>query len=318
MLDTILGELKTGSKCVLLHVNADPDALGCAIALKYAFSEVTIGAVEGLSKTGKFLQKNLGVEVVEKPDVSLFDKIIVVDCGSPDRLGEYQNIIENVIVIDHHLKSERWDTELYYSDENRSSCAELIYEILKMGKIHIDHAIGLSLCAGILTDSGKFNYANFETLRTFADIMQESNVTMEEVLSLFSVEHDTDYSKRISRLKGASRLKYESIDRNIIATSIVGAFESSVCGALLNLGADCAFVGTQRENEFRISARANQSLIKAGLHLGNLLNAIGIENDCEGGGHDGAAGLFGCGDIDAMLNICCIRAKSEIRKLSRS
>jgi nanoRNase/pAp phosphatase (c-di-AMP/oligoRNAs hydrolase) len=256
------------------------------------------------------------VQLLEKPDVSRFDKIIVVDCGSPDRLGEYQDKMENVIVIDHHLKSERWDAKLYYSDENKTSCAEIIYEILKLGEIQINHPIGLSLCAGILTDSGKFNYANFETLRTFSDIMKEAKVTMEEVLSLFSVEHETDYSKRISRLKGASRLKYESINRNIIATSIVGAFESSVCGALLNLGADCAFVGTQRELEFRISARASQSLVKSGLHLGNMLNSIGRENNCEGGGHDGAAGIFGIGDVEAMLNILAIRAKSEIRKLS--
>jgi nanoRNase/pAp phosphatase (c-di-AMP/oligoRNAs hydrolase) len=316
MLDNILNELNQGTKCVLLHVNADPDALGSAIALSLAFSDVTIGTVEGLSKNGKFLQNQLDVKVIEKPDISRFDRVIVVDTASPERLGEYQNDIENFIVIDHHSKSDKWRTNLYYTDEDRSSCSEIIYQILKLGNKKITHPIGLSLCTGIMTDSGKFNYADYKTLEIFASIMKESNVVMDEILSVFSGGHETDYSRRISRLKGATRLKFENINKSIIAVSQVGSFESSVCQAILHLGADCAFVGSQREEDFRISARATLSLVKSGFHLGNMLNDIGMENSCEGGGHDGAAGLFGLGDVEAMLNICLNRAKTEIRALA--
>jgi nanoRNase/pAp phosphatase (c-di-AMP/oligoRNAs hydrolase) len=224
--------------------------------------------------------------------------------------------MEDFIVIDHHLKSEKWHSKLYYSDENRSSCSEIIYEILKLGNKKITHSIGLSLCTGIITDSGKFNYADFRTLETFAAIMKESNVIMDEVLSVFSEGHETDYSKKISRLKGASRLRFENVNKYIIAISQIGSFESSVCQAILYLGADCAFVGSQRDEEFRISARATLSLVNSGFHLGNMLNQIGNENQCEGGGHDGAAGLFGLGDVEAMLNICLSRTKSEIRSLA--
>jgi nanoRNase/pAp phosphatase (c-di-AMP/oligoRNAs hydrolase) len=317
MLSEILSELNSGSKCVLLHVNADPDALGSAAALSLSFPEVTIGSVEGLSKNGKLLQKVLDIEVTEKPDLSQYDKVIVVDTASPDRLGEYQKNLENLIVIDHHLKRDKWQAKYRYTDENRASCSEIIYEILRLGDKKITKKIGIALCAGILTDSGKFSYADSKTLRIFSDIMEEGNIGMDEILTIFSEDHETDYSKRISRLKGAQRLKYESIGRFIIATSFVGSFESSVCGSLLNIGADCAFVGSQRGEEFRISGRANQALVSLGLHLGNLFSEIGAENGCEGGGHDGAAGLSGTGDVEAFLNICLIRAKMVISKVAR-
>jgi nanoRNase/pAp phosphatase (c-di-AMP/oligoRNAs hydrolase) len=310
LLESIARELEEGKKCILLHVNADPDALGSAAALALAFSEITIGTCGGLSKNGKNLQKNLAIEVVDNPDISTFDKVIVLDTPSPNRLGQYENQLENPIVIDHHTKSFEWDTELCYIDENMASCGEIIYKILKLGKREINRKIGLALLAGILTDTGKFSYANSNTLITFGEIMDSSGVDMEDVLTIFEEEHETDYSKRISRLKGAQRLRFEKVGGYIIAVSQIGSFEASVCNSLIFLGADVAFVGSQREEKFRISARAIQNALSEGLHLGNLLVDIGKENGCEGGGHNGAAGLTGSGDVEAMLNICMHRVKA--------
>ena len=313
MLEDILSELEKGKKCILLHVNADPDALGCAIALRLAFPDVSIGAVGGLSKNAKSLQKNLGVEVIEKPDISLYDKFVVVDTPSPERLGEFKEMLRDLIVIDHHSKTFDWSTELCYIDENKTSCGEIIYQILKLGEKEITRQIGLALLAGILTDTGKFSYANASTLKTFAEIMEVTSISIDEVLSVFEEEHETDYSRRISKLKGAQRLRYQSLGGYIVAVSRVSTFESDVCNALLSLGADVAFVGSQRDDRLRISARATQAIIKEGLHLGNLMADIGKENGCDGGGHDGAAGLTGVGDVEAMLNICTERTKEAFK-----
>ncbi len=309
MLENILRELERGKKCIMLHSNADPDALGSAIALSLAFPHTSIGTVEGLSKNGKSLQRYLGVEVIENPDTSLYDKIVVVDSSSPDRLGEFSGKLVNPIVIDHHTRTSEWKTELYYVDEGKASCAEIIYQLLKIGDKEITPKIGLALLAGILTDTGKFSYADAGTLKTFAEIMEISDMSLGDVLSVFEEEHETDYSRKISRLKGAQRLIFHSVNRYVVAVSQVGAFESSVCNALISLGADVAFVGSQRENEFRVSARATKDMVKKGLHLGNLLADIAKENSCNGGGHDGAAGLNGVGDAEAMLHICTERTK---------
>ncbi len=313
MLENILSELEKGKKCILLHVNADPDALGCAIALSLAFDNVSIGAVGGLSKNAKSLQKNLGVEVIEQPDISLYDKFVVVDTPSPERLGEFKDKLRDLIVIDHHSKTYDWSTELCYVDENKASCGEIVYQILKLGGKKITLQIGLAILAGILTDTGKFSYANASTLKTFGEIMEVSGIGMEEVLSVFEEEHETDYSKKISKLKGAQRLRYLSLGGYIVAVSQVSTFESDVCNALLSIGADVAFVGSQRDDKLRISARATQAIIKEGLHLGNLMADIGKEIGCDGGGHDGAAGLTGVGDVEAVLNICTERIKGAFK-----
>ncbi|MEE9150991.1 MAG: DHH family phosphoesterase [Thermoplasmata archaeon] len=313
MLEEILRELEKGKKCVLLHVNADPDALGSAIALSLAFPDVSIGSVGGLSKNGKVLLKNLGVEVMEKPDISLYDKIVIVDTPSPDRLGEFKDKVRTLIVIDHHSKTFDWDSELCYVDEDKASCGEIIYQILKLGEKKITPQIGLALLTGILTDTGKFRHATASTLKTFGEIMEASGIGMEEVLSVFEEEHETDYSKKISILKGAQRLRYQSLEGYIVAISQVSSFESGVCNALLSIGADVAFVGSQRDDEFRISSRTTQAIVKKGLHLGNLMADMGKEIGCNGGGHDGAAGLNGVGDVEAMLNICMERAKEAFR-----
>ncbi|UCF08290.1 MAG: DHH family phosphoesterase [Thermoplasmata archaeon] len=315
MLENILDELKKGRKCVLLHENADPDALGSAAALHYAFTEVTIGAVEGLSKLGKELQKNLAIEVVEKPDLTKFDRIVVVDAPSPDRLGDYKDQLNDPIVIDHHSKTFCWEAEYCYVDDDKTSCAEIIYEILKLGSYDITPKIGLALLASIMSDTGKFSYANADTFRTFGEILTLSNLSMNHVLSAFEVQHETDYSRKISRLKGAQRLRFENVGEYIVASTQISAFESSVCNALISIGASIAFAGSQREDEFRISSRATPDMISKGLHLGNLMAAIGDENDCQGGGHNGAAGLSGMGDVEAMLNICLKRAKNALYPL---
>ncbi len=118
-------------------------------------------------------------------------------------------------------------------------------------------------------------------------------------------------------MKGGQRLRYQSLGNYIVAVSQVSSFESDVSGALLSLGADIAFVGSQREDGFRISARATQTIVKEGLHLGNLMVDVGKENGCNGGGHDGAAGLSGVGDVEAMLNICIKRTKKALKLITQ-
>jgi len=136
---------------------------------------------------------------------------------------------------------------------------------------------------------------------------------MEEVLSI--TESPVDISERVAQLKGGQRMRFERVGQYVVAISQGSSFESSVCKALLNLGADLAFVASQRDEEFRLSARARQDLVRKGLHLGQLLGNVGEETDNDGGGHGGAAGLVGVGDAEAILNICMQKSMAYLRTL---
>jgi phosphoesterase RecJ-like protein len=315
MLTTIAERLRHGRKLVLLHGNADPDALGCAYAIARSFPEADICAPGGMDKIAKVIASKLNIKVLERADMAAYDQIVVVDTSSPDQLGEFALVPPETIIIDHHARSDRWGTRTYYCDDTRKSCAEIIYQILQAAGAKIERDVGLALLAGMLTDSGHFRYSNGALLRAFADLMEDAGVEIDEVTSMTDLE--PDISERISQLKGAQRIRFDRIGDRIVAISVGSAYESSVCKGMLSIGADVAFVGSQRDEHFRLSARARPEMVRMGLHLGRLLEDVGTETSNDGGGHGGAAGLVGVGDVEAILNICMQRTMDFLREKKR-
>jgi len=316
MLKTIAERLRHGKKLILLHGNADPDALGCAYAIARSFPEVEICAPGGMDKIAKVIAAKLDIRVLERADLATYDQIVVVDTSSPDQLGEFASVPPETIIIDHHARSDRWGARTYYCDDSRKSCAEIIYQVLQVAGIRAERNVCLALLAGMLTDSGHFRYSNGALLRSFADLMEEAGVEIDEVTSMTDLEQDV--SERISQLKGAQRIRFDRIGDRIVAISVGSAYESSVCKGMLSIGADVAFVGSQRDAHFRLSARARPEMVRMGLHLGRLLEDIGTETSNDGGGHGGAAGLVGVGDVEAILNICMQRTMDFLREKKRS
>jgi bifunctional oligoribonuclease and PAP phosphatase NrnA len=316
MLKSIAEKLRTGRKLVLLHGNADPDALGCGYAIARSFPEADICAPGGLDKIAKVIATKLDLKVLAWADMMQYDQVVIVDTSSPDQLGELASVPENTIIIDHHARSDRWGDRTYYCDDTRKSCAEIIYQLIKVAGIQVERNVGLALLAGMLTDSGHFRYSNGALLRSFADLMEEAGVEIDEVTSMTDLE--PEISERISQLKGAQRIRFDRVGDKIVAISVGSAYESSVCKGMLSIGADAAFVGSQRDEHFRLSARARPELVRMGLHLGKLLEDVGTETSNDGGGHGGAAGLVGVGDAEAILNICMQRTMDFLREKKRS
>lgn len=317
MLFGIADELQQeGGTLVLLHGNADPDALASGFAVQRAFPEVVIGAPGGLDRMSKLLAKTLNIDVREDLGSILQKRLLILDTSGPEQLhGTFD--LAKAIVIDHHTKNERWEkARLYHCDDSKTSCSEIVYELLKAAGRIPPRDVALALMFGILTDTGYFKFAKPATLAAFAELMSVGDIPMDEAMNL--VETETDISERISQLKGAQRLKYWKVGQYIVATSQGSAFEASVCKSLLQLGADIAFVGSQRGELFRVSARATQAVVRKGVHLGKLLGIVGSETTNGGGGHPGAAGLTGTGDVEAILNIAAESAVKILRKLDSS
>lgn len=317
MLSRIAAELSNeGGTLVLLHGNADPDALASGFAIQQSFPDVTIGVPGGLDRLSKLLSAALGIKTVEELSGIQKKRILILDTSGPEQInGEFD--LSGAIVVDHHTRNDKWSTAMmYYCDETKSSCSEIVIELLRSAGKKVSREAGLSLMYGILTDTGNFKFAKPEALSAFAELMKEHKVHMDEAMGLVGV--DIDISERISQLKGAQRLKYWKVGDFVVAVSQGSAFEASVCKSLLGLGADVAFVGSQRGDEFRISARANPSLVRRGLHLGKLLGNVGSETTNGGGGHPGAAGITGTGDVEAILNICADNALKMLKGLASS
>jgi len=317
VLSRIAEELsKDGATLILLHGNADPDALASGFAVQQSFPNVTIGTPGGLDRISKLLSAALGIETVEDVSNVARTRTLVLDTSGPEQINTEVDLT-NAIIVDHHMRNDKWSkAKLYYCDDTKSSCSEIVIELLRAADRKMARGVALCLMYGILTDTGYFKFAKPGALVTFAELMRDHNVQMDEAMGLVGV--DIDVSERISQLKGAQRLKYWKIGDYVVAVSQGSAFEASVCKALLGLGADVAFVGSQRGEQFRISARASQALVRKGLHLGKLLGSVGSETTNGGGGHPGAAGITGVGDVEAILNICAENALKILRGLGSS
>lgn len=255
--------LSAGRSAFIIHGNADPDAVGSAYALSTTFHGPII-APGGLDRSSKVVAEKLSIDVQDDFDEVNIDRIVVLDTSGPEQLGKlsYLGDDEKIFVIDHHTRNASWKSKNYYCDEKKSSCCEMAYEIVKASGKKLTHKAALALLSGMLTDTGHFRYGNATTLETFAEILKEHDINMHDALQM--IEGEMDLSEKISQLKGAQRLRFTRADKFIIATSSGSAFEASVSKSLVMLGADISFVGSQRGEHFRISARASRGCRRHG------------------------------------------------------
>jgi nanoRNase/pAp phosphatase (c-di-AMP/oligoRNAs hydrolase) len=317
MLERVGDSLKGKNKVILVHGNADMDAVGSAYAIAECFPPAVIYAPAGVDRVATMVMEKLGVNVLNECDISCFDLVVVVDTSSPEQFRPASvDVPKNSIVIDHHMPTGKWDDMQFVCDDSKVACCELVHDIICASGIEVTRNVGMALLCGMLTDSGHFSFANTQMMRTFADIMDKTGISMDEAMDF--PRSEAGMSERIAVMKGMERSKFDRVGDMIVATSYGGSFEASVCKALLIAGADVVFVGSQRDDMFRLSARAEQEMVRKGIHLGELMKDIGNETVSDGGGHGGAAGLSGTGDVEAMLHICMQRTMSEFRKIKKN
>jgi len=330
-LERLAAELPSGRKLAVFHPNADCDAVGSAVALKRAFPGFDLSGAGGISRLGKRLLESVGERVLEAPEYVSSDTLVVLDTSNLPSLGIPQEVLDarRIIIIDHHLRTGNLKgVELYYSDETKPSCAEIIWELLNVQGVGeapgaktaqargLDRGGAAGLAAGILTDTAHLRFARTSTLRALTEILDRSGLPLEEVLAL--MEDDVpDMSRKVAFLKGAQRLRYEQAGEYIVAASNVSAFEGALSKTLLALGADVVFVGAQAKHEFRVSGRAAQALVRRGFHVGKLMEEAGREMGGQGGGHAGAAGMSGGGEMEAAVNILMEKALSALRQMPK-
>ena len=317
MLKDVAEKLRDKKKVILVHGNADMDAISSAYVLSKCFPTADICAPNGVDRVSKMVMEKIDLKVLETFDADDYDLIVTVDTSSPDQLVQDASLPkEKTFVIDHHQNNGKWDGYESYIDDSKVACAEIILDLIRECDIEVTREMGIMLLGGMLTDSGHFQFADTVLLDDFSYVMKRTGIQMDEAMAL--TKSEPSMSERVSVMKCIERSKFDRVGDMIVATSYGGSFEAAGCRALLLAGADVVFVASQREENFRLSARATQEMVRRGFSLGEIVKDIGYETDNDGGGHDGAAGLSGVGDIEAMLHICMQRTMEEFRKIKKS
>lgn len=285
----------------LCHKNADVDSLGSAYALMRLFGGA-IGVEDSLSTMAQMLAEKLNIPVLIKPDLSQYDIVVVVDTSSLVQTGYHA--IKKCAVIDHHEPGDLLIACEFSFSRRASSTSEMVFDIYERNGAKIDADLAFVLLLALVTDTGHFRYATPAAFHMAAKALQEGNIQFASVLDFLS-QVPTDISSRIATLKAAARLSLTREGDYLLVTSKVGSFGAQAAAALVNIGADVVFVGSEGDGESRISGRVRRGV---DLDLAALLNEVGKKFGGSGGGHAAAAGLVISGDLDPALSECVAEA----------
>ncbi|KUH33588.1 phosphoesterase [Thermococcus celericrescens] len=320
-LKRFLERSKEKSFILLCHHNADPDSLGSAIAFaiylkSIGIEKVRIGVAQSVSSYAKRLL-TLSPVPVEKDPLVEEDVVMIFDTSSIEQLEPIEIPMgKAVIVIDHHVEKENpIRADIAVVDSSRTSTAEIVWELFKYLGFYDETAVR-ALLAGIVTDTANFRFANARTFRAVSEMLERFPLQLGEIFQMVAPVSDEniDQAKRMAMLKACQRLEIKKFRKYIIAVSRVSAYESLACKTFLNLGADIAVVGSEKKG-VRISARAKESLVKKGLHLGKIMEKVGPTIDGSGGGHAGAAGANGRKNLDEAIKLILKEIERFLREV---
>lgn len=148
---------------VLGHKSPDGDAIGSGLAVYNAllkmYKKVDI-IMEEVPRIFDFLPNVDKIKSTSK--IENYDLVIVVDCSNQERVGQDNNYFENAkytLNIDHHISNTEYANYNYVSSSS-PACCEYLVDIFDDLGIEITKDIAECLMAGILTDTGGFQYSH--------------------------------------------------------------------------------------------------------------------------------------------------------------
>ena len=154
---------------VLVCINADPDALACAMSIKrllrYRVKNVVIAhpnEIRRLNNVSMVEMLRIPLERLSAVKTKDFSKKILVD-SQPNHLPCFEKIDFNVI-IDHHPKSGDWPAQHVDIRSDYGSASTMLVEYLRAAGMKPSVSLATALFYGIKVDT-----ANFEKQSRLAD-----------------------------------------------------------------------------------------------------------------------------------------------------
>lgn len=283
------------------HVRPDGDCIGSCMGLYSYITEHYQGKtvsvfLEEIPAAFEYLNRE---EAWEKEDS--YELFISLDCGSPDRLGEAEQIFEKSgrkINIDHHISNTGFGDVNHVEPEASSTC-EVLCGLLDMEKI--GEFTAQAFYTGIIHDTGVFKHSN-TGLRT----MEIAGKLMEKGIPFGQIIDESFYMKTYRQLQIMGRCLLESVRImegkcifSVVSRRVLEFYEakpSDLDGVIDELrtteGVEVAILLTEKDTvEYKVSMRSNQ-----------IVDVSKIASFFGGGGHIRAAGCTIKGSAFDVIN----------------
>jgi phosphoesterase RecJ-like protein len=151
---------------VLSHVDPDGDAVGSALGLAWILRargcDARVGLPGGVPRMYSFLPGAAEVARTEADLAGPFDVVVAVDATSPSRLGGLEPVLARgrmVLDVDHHGDNTRFG-DVAWVDPSACATALLVHELAAAEGWEAGADAAANLYVGILTDTGRFTFAN--------------------------------------------------------------------------------------------------------------------------------------------------------------
>ena len=282
------------------HVGPDPDAMSSTMALRdsilLSFPEKKAYVVGSGSQRFTYFGKldkvddfsNSLLIVLDTPDIRRIDGVNIAD-------------FQEIIKIDHHPFVEKF-ANIEYIDDNASSAAELVLELINETPLKMDKDIASKLYLGIVSDTNRFMFNN-STSRTFKNVS--------DLIETYGLEINKLYEPLY--LRPFSEVKFEGyIGLNLTITKNGVAYIKLPNSLLLEFNVDAASPGNMINN-FNFIEEAlvwvfftedvkNENIRVSARSRGPVINEL--LSHYNGGGHKYASGarIKTLDDADVIIN----------------
>jgi len=207
---------------VLIVINADPDALASAMAVKrllaYRVGSVTIGypnEIRRLNNMTMVERLKIPIERLHTLPVRDFSKRVLLDSQPP-----HHSCFEKLdfdVVIDHHPVTEGWDADFIDIRPEYGAVSSMMVEYLRAAGIKPSVALATALFYGIKVDTQNFEKKNMQladsiSFRYLFDIANRNLVRKFELTELRRSE--LKYFKiALNEVKASKRRAYVHLGR---------------------------------------------------------------------------------------------------------
>ena len=313
-LDQILEEINQANSIVILtHENPDGDAMGSSLALYQALKnygkDVDLVIPEH-SRTFDFLP---AIDEIKVEGREQYDLAIALDCATIRMLNGFSTYFEEAkmrISIDHHSTNSMF-ADLNFVNPEAPACAQILIVVLNYFKMEITREIGTCILAGIITDTGGFQYSgvNAETFE-FVSWLLEKGVNVSTVYRKV-LQTKTRSSFELARI-ASNRLEF-FYDGRVTFTYItkeneeevhaeIGDHEGIVETGRAIEGVEVSIFVRETEKGCKVSTRSN--------------DYVDVSDMCllfGGGGHQRAAGCLMQGSIEEVKEKLLNRVKQYLK-----
>jgi len=285
---------KNKSFLITAHQNLDGDAISSELAmfllLKKLNKKVRIINWDKVPSIYRFLPSIKEVKIYDKEKFrNNFDVVIVLDCGSLERIVDISNYVKDLMLIniDHHLTNSHFG-KINWVNPEFSATGEMIYFIIRKLN-NIDKKIATCIYTAILTDTGRFTYRVSKFTMDIVKDLLTYKISPVEIGRKIYLEKPFKSIKLLS--EALNNLKFNPINRVCWMKITKQLYKKTKTDETYTEGFS-EFLSEIKEAEVIFLIKEKENGTKVSLRSKGKFDVEKLARKFGGGGHREAAGCF--------------------------